>query len=245
MACCGSTCGAVGILCIPSGWRHLPRTVETGLCVRRSSKKGVNQRARGEKNVGNAQALAVKVQGGIFVNEDASPRARENFYEILVQTAIEQRIPENKALWRGDFNETPSRTATNFLENSRLRQAVQDKDDSPLPTRWQGTARIDYFMTARSWEVERSGLLVHTTVNMEDCEPEPTTKIRTGWIGEHCWAGPRSAGGARWRRLGRKVTVQISCMWVMSRWTGLPSWSTLMPCTGERCSRCYALSARL
>ena len=32
--------GAVGILCIPSGWRHLPRTVERGLRVRRSSNPG-------------------------------------------------------------------------------------------------------------------------------------------------------------------------------------------------------------
>ena len=117
------------------------------------------------------QALAVEVQGGIFVNVFAPPRAREDFCEISVQTAIEQRIPENKALWEGDFNGTPSGTATILLENFGL-TVVRDKDDPPLPTRWQGTERIDNFMTTRSWEVERSGAsmmklsdhcLVHTT----------------------------------------------------------------------------------
>ena len=45
------------------------------------AKKGVRQRARGEKKVGDAQALAVEVQGGLFVNVYAPPRAREDLYE--------------------------------------------------------------------------------------------------------------------------------------------------------------------
>ena len=59
--------------------------------------------------MGDALALAVEVQGWIFVNVYAPPQAREDFSEMLVQTAIEQRIPENKALWRGDFKETGQR----------------------------------------------------------------------------------------------------------------------------------------
>ena len=75
---------------------------------------------------------------------------------------------------------------------------------------WQGAERIDNFMMTRSWEVERSGLsllklsdhcLVHTTVNMEDCEPEPTTKIRTGVD----WRAPLGSSKQRWRNTLEKA----------------------------------------
>ena len=42
---------------------------------------------------------------------------------------------------------------------------------------------------------------MHTTVNMEDCEPGPTTKIRTGVD----WRAPLGSSKQRWRNTLEKA----------------------------------------
>ena len=85
-------------------------------------KNEAKQRVRSEKS-----RRWVEVQGGIFVNVHAPPRAREELFENLAQTAIAQRIPENKALWKeGGFHETPGGTATTLLENFRPDTVARD-----------------------------------------------------------------------------------------------------------------------
>ena len=153
-------------------------------------KKGVRQQTRGEKKVGDAQALAVEVQGRDLRERVRATTYTRGFLREFGSDSDRATDSRGQSVLEGrfqrDFKRDSDDSSGKFRISSGARQGCP-----PLPTRWPGTERIDYFMTTRSWEVERSGVsklklsdhcLVRATVNIKDCEAEPTTKIHTGGL---------------------------------------------------------------